>query len=169
MLRRSFINKLFAHLVPCNERHSFFRKHFVKLAEHNIENAEHFASAELSEHNNFINSVEKFRAEDCLQRTHNLFTSLAARAFRKPYAAALPVASGVAGHHNNGVFKADNLSVTVRHASVVKYLQKNIHNIGVSLFNLIEQNHAVRLSANLFGELPGVIVPDISRGRTDKL
>ena len=57
----------------------------------------------------------------------------------------------------------------VSEAPVFKDLQKQLRNVGVRLFYFIEENDAVRLSANLFRELASVLVPYISRRRSDKL
>ena len=39
----------------------------------------------------------------------------------------------------------------------------------MSLFNLIEKNHAVGLTANLFGELTALVISDVARRRAYEL
>ena len=51
--------------------------------------------------------------------------------------------------------------------TVVEYLQKNIEYIRVCLFNLIKEDHRVRISPHLFTELPALIVADIAWRRAD--
>ncbi len=60
----------------------------------------------------------------------------------KANAAALPVGTGVGGHHQNGVFKIHHTALGVGDPAVVQHLQEHIQHIGMGLFNLVKQNHA---------------------------
>ena len=56
----------------------------------------------------------------------------------------------------------------VGQAAVVKDLQQGVEHIGVRFFDLIEQHDRVWAAADLFGQLPGLVIADIARGRTDQ-
>ena len=49
--------------------------------------------------------------------------------------------SNVAGHNDDGVFEVHRTPFTVGQATVIKDLQENVENIGVSFFNFIEQDN----------------------------
>ena len=51
--------------------------------------------------------------------------------------------------------------------ALVENLQKDVHDIRVRLLDLVEQQHAVRLAADLLGDLAGLIVADVAGRRTD--
>ena len=47
--------------------------------------------------------------------------------------------------------------------ALIEYLQEYIHNVGVSLFYLVEKHDGIRLAADLLGELPCLVKADVSR------
>ena len=51
--------------------------------------------------------------------------------------------------------------------SVVKNLQQDVHHVRVRLFDLVEEHYAVGLAADLFGELSGLVIAHVARGRPD--
>ena len=51
--------------------------------------------------------------------------------------------------------------------TVIKNLQKHIHDIGMSFFDLIKQHHRIRSAAYLFGELSCLVISDISGRSSD--
>ena len=65
----------------------------------------------------------------------------------------------VAGHYDYGIPKVYPAAFCVGQVTVVEYLQEYVEYLGVRLLDFVEQNYAVRLSANGFGELTTLVVP----------
>ena len=59
--------------------------------------------------------------------------------------------------------------MAVGQAAIIKNLQQNVENIGVGFFDFVEQNDAVGLAPNFFGQLAAVIIAHITGWRTDQL
>ena len=53
--------------------------------------------------------------------------------------------------------------MSVRYLALVKNLEQDIENVGMSLFNFVKQKYRIRTAANLFCYLTGFIVAYISR------
>ena len=51
---------------------------------------------------------------------------------------------------------------------LVQNLQQDIHNVRMCFFDLVKQHDAVGMAADLLGQLPGLVVADIARGRADE-
>ena len=51
--------------------------------------------------------------------------------------------------------------------AVVQDLQEDVQHIGVGLFDLVKQHHGVGLAADLLGQLPGLVIADVTGGRAD--
>ena len=58
--------------------------------------------------------------------------------------------------------------MAVRQAPVVQDLQQDVEDVGVSLFNLVEQDHRVGTTAHLFRKLPALLVANITGRGTDQ-
>jgi energy-converting hydrogenase Eha subunit E len=56
----------------------------------------------------------------------------------------------------------DCAAVPVGEAAVVEHLQQHVADIGVGLFHLVEQHHAVGATADGFGEAAAFLVPHVS-------
>ena len=58
--------------------------------------------------------------------------------------------------------------MSIGDTSVIKYLKKDIHNIGVSLFDLVKEDYGIRSSSDLLRKLSAVVVTYVSgRGSHD--
>ena len=78
------------------------------------------------------------------------------------------LASKIACHNDNRIFKVYNASLSVSKPSVIKNLKQNVEYIGMRFFHFVKKNYAVRSAANRFCKLSSLIITDISRRRTDK-
>ena len=74
----------------------------------------------------------------------------------------------VARHDDDRVLEVDDAALAVRQAAVIEDLQKYVENIGMGLFDFVEENDTVRSAPYGFGELTAFIVADVSRRRPDK-
>ena len=71
-------------------------------------------------------------------------------------------------YYDNGVFKVNLTAVCIGDAAIIQNLEQDIQDIRVRLFDLVEQDDRVRTAANLFGQLTGLIIANVSRRRTDQ-
>ena len=55
----------------------------------------------------------------------------------------------------------------IGYAAIVKDLEQDVHDIRMRFFDFIEQNDAVRLSADFFRQLTGFVISDVSRRCAD--
>ena len=76
--------------------------------------------------------------------------------------------ANVARHDDDCVFEAHHAALAVGQTSVIEHLQQDVEHIGVSLFDLVEQNHAVRATAHSFGKLAALVVAHVSRRGADQ-
>ena len=66
------------------------------------------------------------------------------------------------------VFEKSTVRPARRDLALVQNLQQDIHNVRMCFFDLVEQHDAVGMAADLLGQLPGLVVADIARGRADE-
>ena len=121
---------------------------------------------QVAERNHRIEAVAKFRREHLADGV--LLDVLAARCAEADAFARHVGRAGVGGHDQDGVPEIDGLAVVVGELAVVHHLQKDVEQVGVRLFDLVEQKHAVRLLVDGVGEQSALVVADIARGRADQ-
>ena len=141
------------------------------------------------ERDNLVDTVEELGAEGVAKRIVNLVGQLR-QALRRRFHIALhdvfhDVAHGlllgvrafvfanslgadVAGHDDDGVLERHQATLAVRQTAVVKHLQQDVENVGVSLLHLIEQDDAIRATTHRLGKLTALVVADVSRRGTDQ-
>src|ERR1700690_1782267 len=56
----------------------------------------------------------------------------------------------------------------VSKAPVIKQLQQGIENLGMCFFDLVKENHRIRPSSNRFGQLPTLLIADVTGRRPDE-
>ena len=74
----------------------------------------------------------------------------------------------VRGHHDHRVAEVDRATLAVGQASVVEHLQQQVEHVGVRLLDLVEQHDRVRVAPHALGELPGLVVADVSGRGADE-
>ena len=99
---------------------------------------------------------------------HLAHHSLTNRIFIGPDQRLNLVRAEVTRHDDHRVLKVHRTSLTVGHTTVIKHLQKDVENIRVSLFHLIEQNDAIRFTANGLCQVAAFLIAHISRRCTDQ-
>ena len=114
-----------------------------------------------------VHTVDELGAEEIVEGFDGLFLALLIGAHVEADTAGALVAAGVRRHNDHGVFEIHGAALRVGDASVVENLEKDVHHVRMRLFDLVEKNDAVRLAADLLGELSGLVVADIARRRTD--
>ncbi len=66
-------------------------------------------------------------------------------------------------HYDHRIAEVHRAARTIRKAPLVEYLQHRIEDIGVGLFNLVEEYYRVWLPPYGFGKLSALTIADISR------
>jgi hypothetical protein len=74
----------------------------------------------------------------------------------------------VTGHNDDRVAEVDAAALGVGDVAVFEDLQQHVEDVGVSLFELVEQDQAVGLAADLLGELATFVVADVTGGGADE-
>ena len=120
-----------------------------------------------------VQTVQELGAELALQQQVDLLAGLVAQLIGALCAALLQivqddVTAQVGSQDDHRVLEVHGAALTVGDAAVVQHLQQDVEHVGVGLFHLIEQHHAVGLAAHSLGQLAALFITDISRRRTDQ-
>ncbi len=99
-----------------------------------------------SEHNRFINTVQKFRTDGLLEHVQHLhlgFLRNLETVFLRHFREILADHSGshIRGHDDYGVLEIDKTTLVVGQPAVVQHLQKDVEHIRMRFLDLIEQHH----------------------------
>jgi hypothetical protein len=78
------------------------------------------------------------------------------------------LAADVRGHDDYGVLEVDGPPLGVCQSAVVEDLQQDVEDVRVGLLDLVEEDNRVRTAPHLLGELTGLLVADVPRGRADE-
>ena len=73
---------------------------------------------------------------------------------------------GVTGEQNDGVAEVDFAAFAIFHSALVEDLEEELKDIGVGLFDFVEENHGIGPAADSFSQDATLTVADISRRRT---
>ncbi len=74
----------------------------------------------------------------------------------------------VAGHQHERLREVDDVALAVGQASIVQQLEQDVEDLGVRLFDFVEQHDRMRFAAHGFGQGAAFVVTDITRGRADQ-
>ena len=114
------------------------------------------------EHNDVIHTVQEFRTEEVHQHLLNLFSVHSALRLHN-----LATAK-VTGHNNQGILEVNDTAFTVGQTAIVQNLQQYVKDICMCLFDFVQQDYAVRMTAYSLGQLTAFVIADVSRRRTDQ-
>ena len=114
------------------------------------------------EHNDVINTVQEFRTEEVHQHLLNLFSVHRALCLHNL------VAAKVTGHDNQGILEVNDTAFTIGQTAIVQNLQQYVKDICMCLFDFVQQDYAVRMTAYSLCQLTAFIIADVSRRRTDQ-
>ena len=138
------------------------------LVQHQGGNALQGLLAQRLEGDDLIHAAQKLGAEELAQcLAALLLVSLLLAAVEAQTCGGLVAAARIGGHADDGVGEIHGAALGIVDLALVQDLQQDIHHIGMGLFDLIEQHHAVRAAADLFGQLTRLLVAHIARRGTD--
>src|SRR5260370_36529409 len=131
------------------------------------------------EDNDLINTVQELRLEGVLQFTehltlHTLIVSLISPGLVLRLLEAhrsLFIEQGctdIRGHDNDRIAEVYRTSLGISQLAIFKDLEKHVEDIGVSLFDFIEQDHTVGFTAYCLCQLTALLVTNISGRCTDQ-
>ncbi len=75
------------------------------------------------------------------------------------------VRAQVRGGDDDGIGEIHHPALAVGEPPVVEHLQQDVVDVGVSLLDLVQQQHAVGLATHLLGELAALVIAHITRRR----
>ena len=91
---------------------------------------------------------------------------LPAAAFRE--VALDDVRTEVRGGDDDGVSEVHHAALAICQAAIVEHLKQDVVDIGMRLFDFIEQEHAMRVLVHAIRQKPALIEADIARRRADQ-
>ena len=71
--------------------------------------------------------------------------------------------SDVRSHDDDRVLEIDDAAFAVGEAAIVHDLQQDVEDIGMRLFDFVEEHDGVGTAADLFGELAAFFIADVAR------
>ena len=77
-------------------------------------------------------------------------------------------AAVVAGHHDDHIAEVDRAALAIGQTTIVKHLQQDVEHVRVRLLDFIKQHHAVGPPPHRFGQLPALVVSDVTRRRANQ-
>jgi hypothetical protein len=75
----------------------------------------------------------------------------------------------VRGHDHDRVLEVDAIAQAVGQMPVLEDLQEDIEQVRVRLLDLIEQHDGIGIALHFLGELPALLVADVTRRRANEL
>ena len=114
------------------------------------------------EHDDVIQTVQELGTERLVNHLHRLLGALLKRHLLIDQV----LRTQVRGQNQNHVAEVHGATLTISQTTIIKHLQQNIEDLGVSLLNLVQQHHGVGATAHGLGQLTALFVTHISGRRT---
>ena len=117
------------------------------------------------EPDNVVEAVTELRRKDLLDLIHCIRTVvLLNKANRFTLSFPHP---GVSGHHQHHVAEVRFTPVVIGQRTVIHHLQQQVEHIRMRFFDLIKQQHRVRMFNHRIGQQPALIEANVARRRPD--
>ena len=129
-----------------------------------IDDGAQLVTSESVEYHRLIDAVEELRAEVPAHVDHDLLPQLLGCECHVEDVRR----SEVGRHDDDDVAEVDGAALSVSESAVVEELQQHVEHVRVGLLHLVEEDDPVRTASHRFGELSGILVPDVARGCTDQ-
>ena len=126
------------------------------------------------EHDDVVEAVHELGLEHALGFFQQLALHVAVRVLflggRETEFARLAdhVGADVRGHDDHAIAEVHLATERIGQVSVFENLQQHVHDVGVRLFDFVEQHDRVRTATHALGQLAALFVADIARRRTDQ-
>jgi hypothetical protein len=139
-----------------------------ELGEAEVDDVGELLFAEGVEDDDIVDAVEELGAEVLAQDAHDALGGLGEAFFALGPGGGELRCAEVRGHDEDGVLEVDGPAFGVGEAAVVEDLQEDVEDIGVRLFDLVEEDDGVRTAADGLGELAALVVADVAGRRADE-
>ena len=74
----------------------------------------------------------------------------------------------VGGQHDQRLLEVDRAALTIGQHTIVEHLQEHVEDIGMRLFDLIEEHDLIGPTPHRFGQHTALVVTDVARRGTDQ-
>ena len=158
--------------------HFEVRELLADLGKHQVHDRGKIGSGERMEDDDLIDTVDEFRTERVFHFIHHQllhilegFLLLAFVLCFESQFLHLVFQEGrakVTGHDDDSIREVHGAALTIGQTTIIEYLQKNIEEIRMRLFDFIEEDDAVRRLSHGIGQLAAFFIADISWRRTDE-
>src|SRR5690606_11699924 len=148
------------------ERHVLVLELRLQLDQELVDDALDHFMAQAAKLDDGVQAVAEFGREALLDHLHRIRSMiLMGEAYRRTRSR---LGAGIGGHDENHVAEIRLASVVVGKRSVVHDLQQQVEYLGVSLYYLVQQQHAVRPFGNRLGQQTTLVETDVARRRADQ-
>ena len=131
-------DKLRHAFIP-RERDALVAQRLDKLGEHEIRYLLKILRGQVVEDDYLVNSADKLRAQELSECLERLFFIGVVLILCKAHDTLAAFAAGVGGHDDYRVFKAHCSALRIGYSALVKYLEQDVHNIGMRFLYLVEE------------------------------
>ena len=121
------------------------------------------------ENNDLVNTVQEFRLKYSSDLGHDAALHPLVVSFlivpgteAEPFRFNDRLCAGVGSHDNTGILEIDLPPVGIRDVAFIQNLKQYVKYIRMSLLDLIEQDHTVRMPPHLLGELASLVIAHIT-------
>ena len=80
----------------------------------------------------------------------------------------IDLAAEVRGHDDDRVLEIDRPAFAVREAAVVQDLEEDVEDVGMGLFDLVQEDDGIRAAFDRLGELSSLLVAHVAGRRADE-
>ena len=159
--------------------HFLLFKLIANLLHHQVHYGQNLLWGELMEHHGGVDAVEELRTEEAFHLIHHLVLHPRIRALLALGIVRLDaesqrsfpldqVRTKVAGHDYDRVAEVNPPASGVGQLAGVEYLKQDVEHLWMRLFYLVQQDAAVVLAPHSFGQLTALVVPHVTRRRSDQ-
>src|SRR5450759_52782 len=148
----------------------------AQVRDHEVDDRADLLGRELVEDDDLVDTVEELRTEELLELAGHALLDRVVRHLARllhretELGLALGDVTGahIAGHDDDRVLEVDLAALSIGQTPLFEDLQQDVEHVRVRLLDLIEEDDAVWLAADLLGELAALVEADVARRRTDQ-
>ena len=144
----------------------FFQQLLFELEQEFVHHAADNGGGERGEGNHGVQAVAELGGEGFFDGGH--FVAGFAFGGEAETVAAERFGAGIGGHNQDDVAKIGAFAGVVGEPAGVHHLQQNVVDVAVGFFDFVEQEHAVRVFADGFGQQSALVEADVARRRADQ-
>ena len=139
-----------------------------QVVEHQLDDALDLRLGQRLEQHDVVDAVEELGPEVPAQLGHDALARVGLDLAVGRHALEQVLRADVRRHDDDGVAEVDRATLRVGEPAVVEHLQQRVEDVGVRLFDLVEQHDRVRLAPHRLGELAALLVADVAGRRADQ-